>query len=365
MRTGPDTAHFTAKKSKPTQAFTTFEGQQIPVDEFGKHIRYETLDPRWKEEKKQADLNRAASAVMPGGTDVSASIRAIAAHRPDIFGENIGEAEKRRQAEELAKSKAREKNVWDGHAASKETITMRYQQTANYDDQIAALHRAKGLLPTEESNIGPTMPEPSEMPEPEVAAPPAPVQTSTTLSTGASISAAPQPPQATLEQTTPSSFTPAGISPAFAPEAAGSGGSPMPAPPLPAGLPQRPPVPAPGEALPGNSAAGLAPPASAPAPTGAADAQAASGVSPNGTRPAPDEAEDEPSAKRARREEGHIVPEEEWLAQHPDPVKITIQLPDYPAKPAWGCKGQAVELELPLTLLIGTVRDRIAVSAVP
>jgi hypothetical protein len=34
--------------------------------------------------------------IMPGGTDVSASIRAIAAHRPDIFGENIGEAEKQR-----------------------------------------------------------------------------------------------------------------------------------------------------------------------------------------------------------------------------------------------------------------------------
>ncbi|GAA5860880.1 hypothetical protein JCM3774_003173 [Rhodotorula dairenensis] len=348
------------KKAKPTQAFTTFEGQQIPVDEFGKHIRYEMLDPRWKEEKKQADLNRAASAVMPGGTDVSASMRAIAAHRPDIFGENIGEAEKKRQAEELAKSRAREKNVWDGHAASKETTTMRYQQTANYDDQIAALHRAKGLLPTEESNIGPTMPEPSELPEPEVAAPPAPVPTSTTLSTGACISAAPQPPQVTLERTTSSSFTSAGPPPGFVPQDAGSNASPVPAPPLPPGLPQRPLVPGPGEALPGNSAAGLAPPVPASAPTAAGDAQPASGVSPNGTRPAPDEAEDEPSAKRARRDEGHIVPEEEWLAKHPDPVKITIQLPDYPAKPAWGCKGQAVELELPLTLLIGTVRDRIA-----
>ncbi|GAA5963005.1 hypothetical protein JCM8115_002583 [Rhodotorula mucilaginosa] len=341
------------KKTKPTQAFTTFEGQQIPVDEFGKHIRYEMLDPRWKEEKKQADLNRAASAVMPGGTDVSASIRAIAAHRPDIFGENIGEAEKQRQAAELAKSRAREKNVWDGHAASKETTTMRYQQTANYDDQIAALHRAKGLLPTEESNIGPTMPEPSEMPEPVVEAP-APAMT--TLTTGASISAAPQPPQITLERTASSNFTSVGPPPGFAPQDVPASGSPMPAPPLPAGLPQRPSVSTPGEGLPTDNAAGLAPPA--PVPT-AADAQQ-SGASPNGTRPAPDEAEDEPSAKRARRDEGHIVPEEEWLAKHPDPVKITVQLPDYPAKPAWGCKGQAVELEVPLTLLIGTVRDRIA-----
>ncbi|POY73249.1 hypothetical protein BMF94_3583 [Rhodotorula taiwanensis] len=330
------------KKTKPAQAFTTFEGQQIPVDEFGKHIRYETLDPRWKEEKRQADLNRAASAVMPGGTDVSASIRAIAAHRPDIFGENIGEAERRRQAEEMAKSKAREKNVWDGHAASKETITARYQ-TTNLDEQIAALHRAKFVLPTEDSNIGPTLPDTPQVPEPVAAA--------TTLSAGASISAAPQPQQAVLERTTSNNFTAAGLPPGFAPQDANVAAASMQGGPPPAGLPQRPSVPGPGEALPSDGSAGL----SAPAPPQGAEA------SPLGnTRPAPEEAEDEPSAKRARRDEGQVYPEEEWLARHPDPVKITIQLPDYPAKPAWGCKGQQVELEVPLTLLVGTVRDRVA-----
>ncbi|BGP56527.1 SF3a splicing factor complex subunit [Rhodotorula sphaerocarpa] len=333
------------KKTKPTQAYTTFEGQQIPVDEFGKHIRYETLDPRWKEEKRQADLNRAASAVMPGGTDVSASIRAMAAHRPDIFGENIGDAERRRQAEELAKSRAREKNVWDGHAASKETITARYQSTANHDEQIAAIHRAKHILPTESSNIGPSMPEMPETPEvPEA------VAAATTLSAGASISAAPQPQQVTLERTTSSNFTSVGLPPGFAPQDEQAGASPMPGMPLPAGLPQRPAVPTPGEALPGQAPASYAPPANGQS----ADASSL------GTRPAPEEHEDEPSAKRARKDEGHVYPEEEWLASHPDPVTIHVQLPDYPAKPAWGCKGQQVDLEVPLTLLISTVRDRIA-----
>jgi len=346
----------------------------VPVDELSKHIRYELLDPRWKEDKKQADLNRAASAVMPGGTDVSASIRAIAAHRPDIFGGDIGAAEKQKQAERVAQSKAREKNVWDGHAASKESITLRYQQTANFDEQIAAIHKSKGVLPTEESNIGPALPAPGPAPAPP---PPTAAQPSgpTVLSGGASISAGPQRQQeVTIERTTQNDFRSVGLPPGFAP-------SPAPAPaaapaddaeastvdsneaPLPAGLPQRPQVAAPGEALPGagpgSQRANEA--AAAPALAASTSTSTTAGV----TRSAPDaDGDDEPSAKRARTGEAEgptTVSEEEWLASHPRPVKISVQLPEYPAKPAWGCKGQKVELEVPLTLLVGTVRDRIAV----
>ncbi|GJN90047.1 hypothetical protein Rhopal_003045-T1 [Rhodotorula paludigena] len=337
-----------SKKTKPDQAYTTFQGQQVPVEEFSKHVRYEFLDPRWKEEKKQADLNRAASAVMPGGTDVSASIRAIAAHRPDIFGGDIGEAERQRQAEQAAKSRAREKNVWDGHAASKETITMQYQQTANLDEQIAALHRSKGLLPAEESNIGPQVPAQGA---------PAPQIEPTTLSSGATISAGPQPHQVTVERTTSQNFTSQGLPPGFANSpapgtpapAAAEGASASPAPPmnLPPGLPARPNVGTPGEAVPG------------PGPSSLSTSQpvATAGV----TRSAEDDlSSEQPSTKRARHAEGHVYPEEEWLASHPDPVKIRVQLPEYPSKPAWGCKGQQVELEVPLTLLVGTIRDRIA-----
>jgi splicing factor 3A subunit 1 len=80
------------------------------------------------------------------GTDVSASIRALAAHRPDIFGTGTDD-DARREAEAIAsaQSKAREKVVWDGHTASKEAITNRFAG-ASLDEQIEALHRAKGLV---------------------------------------------------------------------------------------------------------------------------------------------------------------------------------------------------------------------------
>ncbi|GAA5956960.1 hypothetical protein JCM3765_006652 [Sporobolomyces pararoseus] len=316
------------KKDKKGQAYTTFDGQQVPVEEFSKHVRYELLDPRWKEEKKQADLNRSAANLLPGGTDVSSSIRAMAAHRPDIFGDSPGDKEFRKQAEELAKSRAREKDVWDGHAASRESITNRYQQTANLDEQIESIHRAKHVLDLENgggSQIGPAVP---ANPQP-TAAPPQQAQP-TTLSTGASISAGPQPANAFLSAPPPSQPN--------------DGSSPLPpsAPiTLPPSLPQRPNVATPGEAL--------------PAPAGSTSTPAQQST----TRPAEDEPEDEPSAKRSKTTEGELVPEAEWLSSHPDPVKIGVQLPDYPSKPAWGCDGSKLELEIPLSLLVGTIRDRV------
>ncbi|GAA5908748.1 hypothetical protein JCM6882_008195 [Rhodosporidiobolus microsporus] len=346
------------KKAKPGQAYTTYEGQQVPVDELSKHIRYELLDPRWKEDKKQQDLNRAASAIMPGGTDVSASIRAIAAHRPDIFGEgDDDEVERKKQAEEMAKSRAREAQVWDGHAASKESITLRYQQGADLTNQIQSIHRAKGLLPTDNGGgpqIGPSVPTASTSSAVEP----------TTLSSGASISAGPQPASLTIERNTQQNFTttsglppdltsPAGASVSVA-SPSDSAAAPIA---LPPGLPARPQVQNPGEALPGPGPGSLR----------AMEAAAAASASPapppaattGTTRPAEDELEDEPSAKRSKRSDGTLYAEEDWLNAHPDPVKIKVQMPEYAEKPAWGCKGQEVELEVPLTLLVGTIRDRI------
>lgn len=72
----------------------------------------------------------------------------MAANRPDIFGSGQAghDEEARRMQEAAAKSKAREKDVWDGHTATKDSVTNRYQTGANLDEQIEALHRAKGLI---------------------------------------------------------------------------------------------------------------------------------------------------------------------------------------------------------------------------
>lgn len=59
----------------------------------------------------------------------------------------MSEAEKAKAAQEDARRKAKDREavVWDGHVASGELTTNRFQTGANLNQQIEAIHRAKGL----------------------------------------------------------------------------------------------------------------------------------------------------------------------------------------------------------------------------
>ena len=64
----------------------------------------------------------------------------------DIFGTEVDEEKrKKEEEEELKRRKEREKNVWDGHTASRDRTLDKYQSNTNFEEQIAAIHRAKGL----------------------------------------------------------------------------------------------------------------------------------------------------------------------------------------------------------------------------
>lgn len=45
----------------------------------------------------------------------------------------------------MLRRKERERGVWDGHTASKATTQDKYATNVNFDEQIAAIHKAKGL----------------------------------------------------------------------------------------------------------------------------------------------------------------------------------------------------------------------------
>ena len=123
-------------------------GQQIPVDELQEHMRIELLDPRWKSQRDSLEMRKAQASELQRGANVEASLRSLARARVDIFGtEADEEARKREEAEQAAKRKEREKVVWDGHTASKDKILDKFQSNVNFEEQIAAIHRAKGLAP--------------------------------------------------------------------------------------------------------------------------------------------------------------------------------------------------------------------------
>ncbi|GAA98213.1 uncharacterized protein L969DRAFT_85848 [Mixia osmundae IAM 14324] len=288
-----------SKSAKGNTTTCTICGQEVPVDEFQEHVRIELLDPAWKEKQAQTERNRTAANMLTEGADVSASLRKLAAKRGDIFTTTAA-ADKRKaeEAEERKKQKERERAVWDGHTNSSDAVTARFAAGASFDAQIDALHRAKGLAGSElQGQVGPGLSAPA----------PEPVQF-----TGVSMSAAPQP---------------ASNLPSFGP--------------------------------PINFASGMAPPGMAPPQPLPPISLAPGGYSYGQIRPAVDPAVGQPDAKR-RKMPGQVYPEAEWLRLHPEPITVSVQLPTLPDKPEWHCDGSVLQLsDIPLTLLAGTLRDRI------
>lgn len=315
----------TAKRNKNAGLTKcTICGEMIPVDDITEHVRIELLDPRWKEKQQVAEHNRAASNLLGTGADVAASLRKMAHQRSDIFSEaGMTENEKRQRAEEELRRKAKEREaiVWDGHIASAELSTQRFQTTANLDSQINALHRAKGLTEEESQGpkIGPGAPSTpgtaaSAQPGSSSAADPFPQPTS-----GSTISAAPQATM--LNPNAPQMYNPYGI-----------------------------PLMQPGQTS--------LPPGYAPAPAPAPDTSS-SGMA----RSADAAPEGEPDAKRARTNTGdqpQFYDEQSWIDTHPEPITITVQMPESAERPEWNVKGQTITLaDVPLTALVSTLRERV------
>ncbi|TFK72524.1 hypothetical protein BDN72DRAFT_894688 [Pluteus cervinus] len=400
-----------SKNAKPAMTTCSVCGQQIPVDELQEHMRIELLDPKWKEQRDALEARKAQSSELQRGANVSTSLRNLARTRVDIFE---GDEEKRKQEEALERErrKEREKVVWDGHTASKANTLDKFSTNVNFDEQIAAIHRAKGLGPQDVNAIGPGI-GPAAVPPALTSLPPPPASL-------------PAPPQA------------AAASGAYSAATIASG--PQPASMYP---PQPPPVMLPPLHYQGLDAAqpfGYQPPAMHPSRIAAlAAANGALQQQQAGTVRSADEMEgnnpvDElPPAKRQRIAKipgSQIYSEDDWISMHPvsnsntffwflpplsphstfpfdpfdlvsgflemrfyeyeymltkessppssfflfarsnpcaiflpriqHPISLQVQMPSDPSKPEWKLEGQVVTIpDLPLNLFISTLRDRI------
>ncbi|RIB04404.1 Pre-mRNA splicing factor PRP21 like protein [Gigaspora rosea] len=134
--------------------------QAIPVDEMANHVRIELLDPKWKEQKMAADAKKKESNLLQEGTDVAKILKTFSGYRSDIFGNEETEiGRKIGEEEEKKKRIEKEKVVWDGHTASINMATQRAAAGVSIDEQIAAIHRSKGLTSDSDSKIGPRIPQ--------------------------------------------------------------------------------------------------------------------------------------------------------------------------------------------------------------
>ncbi|KAF9036737.1 Pre-mRNA splicing factor PRP21 like protein-domain-containing protein [Panaeolus papilionaceus] len=326
------------KKGKVAMTTCTVCGQQIAVDELQEHMRIELLDPKWKEQRNVLEARKAQASELQRGANVVASLHNLARTRVDIFGtETDEERRKQEEAEEQKKRKERERVVWDGHTASKANTLDKFSTNVNFDEQIAAIHRAKGLGPQEANAIGPGIgpvaaPPPLTTLPPAPASLPAPPTAATGAYSAATISSGPQPASA---YPTP---------PVMLPPLHFQGGEPA----QPFGFQ---PPPAPG--MHPTRMAALAAANSAIQSVQAGMVRSADQM----------EGTETPPAKRqkvAKLPGGQLYPEDDWIAMHPHPISLLVQMPNDPSKSEWKLEGQTVTLpDLPLNLLVSTLRDRI------
>ncbi|CEI87839.1 hypothetical protein G6F70_005568 [Rhizopus microsporus] len=129
-------------------------GKEIPVTEMDEHMRIELLDPKWKEQKSAYEAKLKDSNLLQHGADVAKNLKNFSGLRPDIFDADEAETlRKFKQKEEEAKKK--DKIIWDGHTATM-TLTNQRAQKSSLEEQIANMH--KRLDGSQETSIGPQIP---------------------------------------------------------------------------------------------------------------------------------------------------------------------------------------------------------------
>jgi len=100
------TGYVPAAQAAPSVAVaTTFadprSGRAIAIEAAGHHLRIETMDPRWAQQRAVADARRAtAHDTLAGGDEVADNLRRLAAARGDVFR---GEAQGGEKGEPAAK----------------------------------------------------------------------------------------------------------------------------------------------------------------------------------------------------------------------------------------------------------------------
>ncbi|KAL2092153.1 hypothetical protein ACEWY4_011951 [Coilia grayii] len=346
-------------------------GEKIPASKMQEHMRIGLLDPRWLEQRDRSLRERQVEdEVYAPGLDIESSLKQLAERRTDIFGVEETAIGKKIGEEEIQKPE--EKVTWDGHSGSMARTQQAAQANITLQEQIEAIHKAKGLVQEDDTKekIGPSKPSdgPSQppplqspiipnlpKPAPPVSAPQRtapsvaqPVRT-TLLS---AVPVIPRPPMAPVVRLAPGQVLtpmppmvhPPRINVVPMPPSGPHLMAPRPPPmvvptvthsPL---LPRpHPPtfVPAPPVPQPPSSNAAPLPPAHPPPPH-----------------------DDEPVSKKMKTED-NLIPEEEYLRRNKGPVTVKVQVPNMQDKTEWKLSGQILSFTMPLTDQVSVIKVKI------
>uniref|UniRef100_A0A8C3AGF7 Splicing factor 3A subunit 1 n=1 Tax=Cyclopterus lumpus TaxID=8103 RepID=A0A8C3AGF7_CYCLU len=155
------------KASKPPPSIITpdeylispITGEKIQASKMQEHMRIGLLDPRWLEQRDRSIRERQTEdEVYAPGLDIESSLKQLAERRTDIFGVEETAIGKKIGEEEIQKPE--EKVTWDGHSGSMARTQQAAQANITLQEQIEAIHKAKGLVGEDDARekIGPSKP---------------------------------------------------------------------------------------------------------------------------------------------------------------------------------------------------------------
>ncbi|KAL3993662.1 Pre-mRNA splicing factor PRP21 like family protein [Acanthocheilonema viteae] len=376
-----------ARKAADKWIISPLTGERIPADKLQEHMRYNTVDSQYKEQRERelSDRNEEEPVYAPGA-DISTNIGKFAERRTDIFGHGAEQTiiGKKLGEEEEAPRGPDPKLIWDGQQSTIDQTTKLAQQSVTLDQQINEIHKQHGYIadPSKE-RIGP-----GAIPPPPVQAVPPPTTTvvataaattSSPVTTAASITAPtaavpkpsvptprpPVPPPQTTSAPVPPTQT---VRPPVIPQipirppppgfpAIPFPGAPMPMPPMPMPV-MRPPIGVPMIPVPvipqtplavrptsTPVAAQISPPATSSAPVVDTNATTNTSV---GDGP--------PPAKKARTED-ELESEADWLTKVTGSITVTVQIPSTAPNPDWKLDGRRLNVSLDIAAPVSTLKS--------
>ncbi|SNX81619.1 related to Splicing factor 3 subunit 1 [Melanopsichium pennsylvanicum] len=145
-----------ASRNKPSSSTTAMTkcpvcGDQVPVDEMAEHVRFELLNPAYREQRQQLEAKKAQQAALQAGADPTYYLKQLASSR----AEENEEARLKREAEERRLAKEKEKIVWDGRAKSKQAAREMIAKNAGLEEEM---NRLSGKPVFKAPKFGPQFP---------------------------------------------------------------------------------------------------------------------------------------------------------------------------------------------------------------
>ncbi|KAK3036946.1 hypothetical protein RJ639_030911 [Escallonia herrerae] len=353
-----------AERDPTKYVVSPITGELILINDMSEHMRISLIDPKYKEQKERM-FAKIRETTLAQDDEISRNIVGLARTRPDIFGTTEEEVHNAVKAEiEKKKDEQPKQVIWDGHTGSiGRTATQAMSQNANGEDQNDAANN--GNLPGPAAPPPrPGMPSIRPLPPPPGLAlnlprgPPSTIQYSTPTSSGVLLPPPPRPPVSTVMPS---------IRPPPPPMQMGYGQQQL--------MVNRPPMPPSISVPPPPSIPVPPPPGSQFTPLGGPRPYMPLSMPQHGMHmapppplpqgmpppPPPEEAPplpDEPEPKRQRLDDSLLVPEDQFLAQHPGPVRITVSAPNVDEG---NLKGQMLEITVQsLSESVGSLKEKIA-----